>query len=160
MTRIKAVILRRPTRADEESRSCFVTKISFAEPALSGLTARLFAPLRVTAEGLRMTSCLLLVFLSMPLGAVDFRPPQRIITPNGANPNNQKLVFQNVTAGTTINIYDENGRKVRHMQGVSSWDGRDDDGNVVDSGVYIYQVSDQTNSGDRGIVSGIVAVAK
>ena len=90
-----------------------------------------------------------------PLAAQDFRPPQRIITPNGDGINDT-LDFKNVTSATSINIYDENGRKVRHMQGVASWNGQDDDGHVVPSGVYIYQVND----GNGNIVSGIVAVAK
>jgi flagellar hook assembly protein FlgD len=98
---------------------------------------------------------LLLLFLVCPLAAQDFRPPQRIITPNSNGPN-AALVFQNVTSSTSIDIFDENGRRVRHMQGVFSWNGQDDSGRVVESGVYIYQVKD----GNGNTVSGVVAVAK
>jgi hypothetical protein len=100
-----------------------------------------------------MTVLAAVLFLVRPLGAQDFRPPQKIITPNGSNPT---LNFKNVASNTTINIYDENGRQVRHMQGVPAWDGKDQDGEVVESGVYIYQIND----GGGNMVNGIVAVAK
>jgi len=94
------------------------------------------------------------VFPSLPLDAVDFRPPQKIITPNGDGINDT-LEFGNLDPETVIDIFDVNGRRVRHMQGMFVWDGRDDSGNIVESGVYIYQFKK-----DGKVVSGVVAVAK
>jgi len=42
-------------------------------------------------------------------------------------------------AGVVVRIYDVKGRKVRELVGTDVWDAKDDNGNEVDSGVYIYQ---------------------
>jgi len=94
------------------------------------------------------------IFPSAALQPEDFRPPQKIITPNGDGINDV-LEFGNLDADATIDIYNINGRRVRHLQGVFIWDARDDSGSIVESGVYIYQYSK-----DGKVVSGVVAVAK
>jgi gliding motility-associated-like protein len=97
---------------------------------------------------------LLGIFPSVAIAPQDFRPAQKIITPNGDGINDT-LDFGNLGSDASIDIYDVRGRRVRHLAGAFSWDGRDDSGSVVPSGVYIYQY--QLN-GQR--VSGVVAVAK
>ena len=95
------------------------------------------------------------LFTSGPLSAADFRPKQRILTPNGDGINDT-ISFTGVTASDEVRIFDVRGRRVRTMAGPSPvWDGRDDEGKIVESGVYIYQYPSQ---GSR--VSGVVVVAK
>jgi hypothetical protein len=94
------------------------------------------------------------IFQSVPVAPQDFRPPQKIITPNGDGINDT-LDFGNLGADATIDIYSVTGRRVRHLAGSFVWDGRDDSGSIVESGVYIYQFKLNGQ-----MVSGIVAVAK
>jgi flagellar hook assembly protein FlgD len=65
--------------------------------------------------------------------------------------------FFDPVASVRVEIFDVNGRRVRSLTGVGTvpWDGTDDSGDIVESGVYIYQYTD---SGKR--ISGVVAVAK
>jgi len=87
------------------------------------------------------------------VGAADLRPQERIITPNGDGINDTAN-FSGVDGD--VHIFDVRGRRVRTLHGPSPvWDGRDDDGGIVPSGVYIYQYSAQ---GER--VSGVIGVAK
>lgn len=83
-----------------------------------------------------------------------FRPKERIITPNGDG-KNDFATFDGLPAGTKVVIFDVTGRVIREFSDVNFWDGKDDQGNVVESGVYIYQVH-----GPDGLVSGTITVAK
>lgn len=99
-----------------------------------------------------------------PTGATtdqDLRPAQRIITPNGDGINDAAIFGNGIDK---IHIFDMHGRRVRTVDGPSSsaacagswcWDGTDDSGKIVESGVYLYQF---TVNGTR--VSGVIAVAK
>ena len=106
----------------------------------------------VTATSNRMAT-----FALLPVGAIaaaDVRPRERILTPNGDNLNDTALF--SISAGEDVKIFDIRGHKVRTLGGPSpSWDGRNDDGAIVESGVYLYQYVSQ---GER--VSGVIAVAK
>lgn len=97
-------------------------------------------------------------FALFPSGAgtaAGVRPLQKIITPNGDNVNDT-LPFVGLVNGDEVKIFDIRGRRIRTLSGVApEWDGRDDGGSIVESGVYIYQY---TSQGER--VSGVVAVAK
>lgn len=93
-----------------------------------------------------------------PITAAERRPPQKIITPNGDASNEAaEFTFGDLTETVRVEIFDVTGHRVRTISsnGSASWDGRDDDGSVVESGVYIYQYS---VGGER--ISGVVAVAK
>jgi hypothetical protein len=85
--------------------------------------------------------------------AAALRPSQRIITIHG-DPKNAKASFG--SGIDEVKIYDVRGRRVKTLTGMTlEWDGTDDRGSVVESGVYIYQY---TSQGER--VSGVIAVAK
>jgi hypothetical protein len=93
------------------------------------------------------------LFLAGTIGTSDLRPVERIITPNGDGVNDVAHFGAGIDE---IHIFDVRGRRVRTIPGaVAQWDGTDDNGKVVESGVYIYQY---TSQGDR--VSGVIGVAK
>jgi hypothetical protein len=72
------------------------------------------------------------------------------IYPNPFSPtkNPDGMIFENVTANTTISLYNVAGEMVRKLRdpagsGLIRWDGRNESGNYVGSGVYIaYIVGD------------------
>jgi len=91
-------------------------------------------------------------------------PYPRVITPNGAENRRVFFFFDNPTdSAVTGAIYDIRGAKVRDLQvdGLSPtttsivWDGRDMNGAVVPSGVYLYKLS----AGDQQ-ATGTVVVAR
>ncbi|MDD5491678.1 MAG: gliding motility-associated C-terminal domain-containing protein [bacterium] len=87
------------------------------------------------------------------LSPEDYRPAKKIITPNGDGINDE-ADFSGLAE--EIKIFDITGRKIRSVSaGTGQWDGKDDDGSVVESGVYIYQYKV-----DGTLVSGVIAVAK
>jgi gliding motility-associated-like protein len=87
------------------------------------------------------------------IGASDLRPTQRIITPNGDGINDTAS-FSGVDGD--IHIFDIRGRRVKTISSANPlWDGTDDSGRIVESGVYLYQYKSQ---GER--VSGVIGVAK
>lgn len=85
------------------------------------------------------------------------RPMQKIITPNGDSFNPKATFSFDPGTDVTVDIFDINGHRVRtvHSNQDDGWDGRDDEGKVVESGVYIYQYQ---VDGKR--VSGMIGVAK
>lgn len=93
--------------------------------------------------------------------ADDYRPAEKIITP--ATPGNNDIAYFGGLAGTDFNIsiYDANGRKVRTLSSsqMPQWDGRDDAGSIVESGIYIYQFK-ATVAGAEKLISGTIIVAK
>ena len=95
------------------------------------------------------------LFAGGAIGAADLRPRERIITPNGDGINDTAS-FSGLVAGEEVHLFDVRGRRVRTLAGPAPvWDGKDDDGKIVPSGVYIYQYS---SGGQR--VSGVIGVAK
>ncbi len=101
----------------------------------------------------------LVVIPMAPLTAEDRRTLARIITPNDDGENDAAdFRFADPTQNLTIEIFDVNGHRVRSIRGAGGdlkWNGRDDSGKIVESGVYIYQYEFE---GTR--VSGLIAVAK
>jgi hypothetical protein len=101
------------------------------------------------------------LFKARPMGISEYRPKERIITPACADGKNDVAYFSGLTGQVaTVRIYDITGRKIRTIEREPyEWDGTDEDGNIVESGVYIYQFKADIN-GSKRLVSGTIAVAK
>lgn len=101
------------------------------------------------------------LFKARPMGISEYRPKERIITPAYVDGRNDVAYFSGLSGQTTtIRIYDITGKKIRTIDGEPyEWDGKDEDGNIVESGVYIYQFKADVN-GKIKLVSGTIAVAK
>ena len=85
----------------------------------------------------------------------DYRPKEKIITPYNQDGINDYATFGGLALGDTVNIYDVRGRKVRQISNTNVWDGKDDGGSYVESGVYVYQIKSHGKT-----ISGVIAVAK
>ncbi|MFH1368393.1 MAG: GH116 family glycosyl hydrolase [Elusimicrobiota bacterium] len=95
------------------------------------------------------------VFSAKVLSADDYRPKEKIITPAGSPGKNDYAQF-GVSGDIKINIYDVKGAKVRALEnGLSIWDGKDENGDIVEGGVYIYQIKTETQ-----LISGTILVVK
>lgn len=80
----------------------------------------------------------------------EMRPQEDIITPNGDGIND--VARFGVSGSFQIKIFNRRGGKVRTLDNVNVWDGRDDSGALLENGVYIYQVqADQKVSGMIGV---------
>jgi len=101
------------------------------------------------------------LFKVRPMGISEYRPKERIITPVCADGKNDVAYFSGLTGQVaTIRIYDITGKKIRTIEGEPyEWDGTDDDRNIVESGIYIYQFKADVD-GKRRLVSGTIVVAK
>jgi len=82
-------------------------------------------------------------------------------TPNGSGDATDSTIFHVATKqgnsdGFEVKIYDINGRLMRHLEGGRrAWDGTDSDGQIVEGGLYLYQI----HAGDQ-IINGTVVVLK
>ncbi|MGA2091675.1 MAG: hypothetical protein ABSH12_09490, partial [Endomicrobiales bacterium] len=88
------------------------------------------------------------------------RPEEKIITPVTAAATYGIAHFKDIGLNDEINIYDITGRTIRtfqQMQGIVEWDGKDQDGRIVASGIYIYQIK---INGQNKPISGTIVVAK
>ncbi len=101
------------------------------------------------------------LFAARGFESKDFRPYERIITPNGDGINDY-ADFNGLDS--EVKIFDIRGKKIRTLtpEIISvepyiqvRWDGRDDDRDIVESGVYIYQYKYNGK-----LTSGVIAVAK
>jgi gliding motility-associated-like protein len=93
-----------------------------------------------------------------PLTPAGRRPEEKIITPNGDGINDLAIfAVDSLTENYRIEIFDIKGHRIKTIMAGSSlsWDGRDDSGGLVESGIYIYQYEVE---GTR--TSGFIAVAK
>jgi gliding motility-associated-like protein len=83
----------------------------------------------------------------------DYRPKEKIITPNHDGKND--FAAFGVPGDVVIKIFDVNGRLLRELENNNIWDGRDRDGNDVESGLYLYQFKVNGK-----LLSGMIAVAR
>lgn len=90
-----------------------------------------------------------------------YRPKRRIITPALRDGINDTVFFQALNGtDTTIKIFDVTGACIRTINSMPyEWDGKDDHGYIVESGVYIYQFRAELD-GAKKLLSGMIAVAK
>lgn len=84
---------------------------------------------------------------------LDRRASRKIITPNGDGAND--TTDFNLPVDVHLDIFDVSMHKVRSLTNSQNWDGRDENGKVVESGAYIYQYK-----AEGELVSGIIGVAK
>lgn len=90
------------------------------------------------------------------LTAADYRAKERILTPSGSPGKNDFCQFGVSGDNIKINIYDVNGAKVKELKdGVNIWDGKDENAEIVESGVYIYQIKNGNE-----IISGTILIVK
>ncbi|MDR1940752.1 MAG: T9SS type A sorting domain-containing protein [Endomicrobium sp.] len=79
-----------------------------------------------------------------------FGPDQRVLTPQDS-----KITFKSLRDGDTVRIYNARGKVVKNITAYPfEWDKRDNNGNFVETGSYIYQikVDGKTTSGTIVIV--------
>jgi gliding motility-associated-like protein len=90
------------------------------------------------------------------LAAEDTLPMRKIITPNGDG-YNDLAVFSGLEAPYELKIFTVRGRLIREFEDTASpvWDGTDEDGEVLESGAYIYQLEK-----DGDTVTGVIVIAK
>lgn len=89
-------------------------------------------------------------------------PRPRVFTPNGDG-NNEQVTFEyeNIDENSIVCwIYDIRGSVVRQLDIVGSgdeftWDGKDEDGNIAPSGIYIYQIEVEGKT-----INGTIVLAK
>lgn len=97
------------------------------------------------------------------LTEADYRPAESVITPAVRDGINDEAFFPNQSGDFEIFIYDVAGRQVRRLSADSgtgtAWDGTDERGRTVESGVYLYQFKADIG-GQRKLISGTIAVAK
>lgn len=101
---------------------------------------------------------------SQSLGTVTMTEvAPRIVTPNG-DLKNDVVFFRFDTSLTGVpletNVFDVNGAKVSSLEMASTgdvltWNGKDDSGNSVPSGIYIYSIKIGKN-----LATGTVVVAR
>ena len=89
----------------------------------------------------------------------NLRPNRKIITPNGDGTNDTALFDGLSGKSVVIKIFDITSRLIRtidaHTMDKAEWDGKNDNGQVVENGVYIYQFYYQDE-----LYGGLIAVAK
>ncbi len=94
------------------------------------------------------------LFLSAGNAPADLRPRRRILTPNGDGINDT-VDFTGIGL-ETVQIFDVKGQRIKTLQPSNlAWDGTDESGRIVESGLYLYQY---TSQGER--VSGVILIAK
>jgi len=89
-------------------------------------------------------------------------PRPRVFTPNGDG-NNEQVTFEyeNIDENSIVCwIYDIKGSVVRQLDIVGgsdkfTWDGKDEDGNISPSGIYIYQIEVEGKT-----INGTIVLAK
>ncbi len=104
------------------------------------------------------------------LNPKDYAPKEKVITPNGDGKNDyanfngiQNYLTSINTDGTnnytdsnvSVKIYDLSNKLIRDLQDTDTWDGKANDGNLAESGIYIYQYVI-----DGKTVSGTIVLAK
>lgn len=90
-------------------------------------------------------------------------PRPRVFTPNGDGSNEQvTFEYENINESSIVCwIYDIRGSVVRQLDIVETgenrftWDGEDEEGNIVPSGIYIYQIEVEGQT-----INGTIVLAK
>ena len=94
------------------------------------------------------------LFPAEPLAKTAWSPREKIITPALLDGYNDYAQFQ-LDGEFTIKIFDLQGSLIRSLKNISIWRGENDDGTIVETGSYIYQIE---KDGER--TAGMITVAK
>ncbi|MBK8651385.1 MAG: gliding motility-associated C-terminal domain-containing protein [Elusimicrobia bacterium] len=111
---------------------------------------------RVTARISHFSLYALFPF-NLGVTAESVRPKERILTPNGDGVWDD-AVFDGISDADgdyTIEIFNVRGERVRRIVNMNKWNGRDDDGQIVENGTYVYRLTGQGMT-----VTGMIAVAR
>ena len=117
---------------------------------MKGGGAKLSTPMKISPLSIAVLAATLAV-----------EPSGRILTPNGDSINDTVAFHLPHPAAGSLQaaVYDVRGRRVSGLAAVSptrfQWDGRNTSGQVVESGVYLVQISE-----DSALWNGLVAVAR
>lgn len=87
----------------------------------------------------------------------DYRPKERIITPALSDKINDYATFGGLEEVDVVKIFDITGKMVRQLNDTIIWDGKDDSSDILESGLYIYQIKIKASG---KIISGTIAIAK
>ncbi len=73
------------------------------------------------------------------LSGDEMRPKEKVLFLNNSD-NINKILFKGIqNSNVNVNIYNLSGIKVRELTNVDGWDGKDNNGIFVPSGIYLYQ---------------------
>lgn len=95
--------------------------------------------------------------LNLGVTAESVRPKERIISPNGDGVWDE-AVFDGISDADgdyTIEIFNVRGERVRRIVNMNKWNARDDDGQILENGTYVYRLTGQGMT-----VTGMIAVAR
>ncbi|MDZ7319577.1 MAG: gliding motility-associated C-terminal domain-containing protein, partial [candidate division KSB1 bacterium] len=111
----------------------------------------------VTATGGGITHEVTLAILVLPPNgsySLQFDVQPNPFTPNGDGYNDQAIfrLPESSTAGITILIFDLKGRKITTIRERAAWDGRDEHGQVVAPGAYMFIVQHGTAVFSKGVI--------
>ncbi len=96
------------------------------------------------------------LFPAAPMSAKDYRPMRKIFTPGRVDGVNDTLDFSEAMDPTDhVEIFNARGSRIKSLSWPFQWDGREESGRLVESGVYLYQYKK-----DGETISGVFAVAK
>ncbi|PIU83481.1 MAG: hypothetical protein COS68_03795, partial [Elusimicrobia bacterium CG06_land_8_20_14_3_00_38_11] len=96
------------------------------------------------------------VFYTQPDGSRTLKCAlQKVVRPKFVPDSGEVVEFQSVSQPKKIEIFNLKGSKIRKIEGLNFWDGKDENGTIVTGGLYIYQLSY-----DDGKISGMCTVVK
>ncbi|MFH1369457.1 MAG: hypothetical protein ABII64_10075 [Elusimicrobiota bacterium] len=99
------------------------------------------------------------VFPAAQSAPSSYIPQQKIITPANMDGKNDFISFPGLQGSYSIDIFDITGMRVITLGNKNIWYGLDEDGNLVESGAYIYKYDVDIN-GIKKTMTGVVVVAK
>ena len=101
------------------------------------------------------------LFTDVVLVDSDYRPAKRVIVKARIAQSDGGFKFDHLKDGDTVKIYNVNGKKIRTISSGTeegfTWDGKNDSGQYVESGTYIYQIKVKEKS---KLISGTIAFVK
>ena len=101
------------------------------------------------------------IFIDENYNDNDYRPSKRVIVKARIAQSGGGFHFNHLTEGDSVKIYNVTGKKIRTITSGTDdgfiWDGKNDNGQWVESGTYIYQIKVK---GKSKLISGTIAFVK